>query len=398
MTLLTFNNKYVVTSATAVTTATSSLVNDTQASQTFTLSKSQTVFAVYSAFCNHNATNAGMEYAIGVDGTDYGLCWDTGYSTNYVCRSNTFWIGTLTAGSHTVQGRFCSHPNNVTGSISERTMVVVVFDGDEFSYKDVASAVTTTSSAFIDDTGVGDITFTPSDNCYAIYLYNISNAAATEHLNGKKAAINNSLGTDVSQAEKSPRNTNLADSIFTVAYENLSAAAVTVNGRFASVTNNQTTTIDNRQFGTLLIASSSAILLAETTLSDTATSSASNTLVDDPYLTVTQSLTMPKELLVLGMATTRSGTTSNNFGSCYGLKINDVDRVKTRTGVYGSTNAGSVGLCWAETVFTDTVTVQGRISNNTGSNTAAIDSRKVYALFFPQVPGVIFSGLGTLKW
>src|SRR4030042_5860836 len=104
-TLLTFDSKYVVTSSNALTTTSATLVDDTEASQTFNLTASKTVLVIYQANSVHNAAmpNTGMQNAIRVDGTDRAISWDSPYTTNYATRNTVFWVGTLGSGSHTIK-------------------------------------------------------------------------------------------------------------------------------------------------------------------------------------------------------------------------------------------------------------------------------------------------------
>jgi predicted anti-sigma-YlaC factor YlaD len=79
-TLLTFNSKYVVTdSTTAVTSTSTTLADDTPASQTFTLAASQTVLVIYNAFNNNGSTEytRGKQIAINVDTVDYANTWNS---------------------------------------------------------------------------------------------------------------------------------------------------------------------------------------------------------------------------------------------------------------------------------------------------------------------------------
>ena len=81
MALLSYKEKYVVQSTIAVDTTSATLVDDTQASQTFDLAATQTVLVIYQANNVYGATMAvtGMQNAISIDGTDKANSWDSPY-------------------------------------------------------------------------------------------------------------------------------------------------------------------------------------------------------------------------------------------------------------------------------------------------------------------------------
>ena len=97
---------------------------------------------------------------------------------------------------------------------------------------------------------------------------------------------------------------------------------------------------------------------------------------------------MRRELLVVAMGTKRIGTVSSNEGECYGIMVNGNDRTHSRgsnswsSGTAGD-GPGSEGTAYAEALAAGNHTIKGRFSNNTGSTTARIDSRRVVALWFP---------------
>ena len=189
-TLLTYNSKYVVASTTAVTTTSSSLVDDTQANQTFSLTASQTVLVIYQANNVYGAAMpaAGMQNAISVDGTDYARSWDSSYDNNYCTRNTVFWIGTLASGSHTIKGRFASNSSGATATVSNRVLLIYILNGDAFLYLDTSTTSTTNLDSLQNDPSAS-FTFTPPSSCKALILYNIANYGATESIHGKKAAI-----------------------------------------------------------------------------------------------------------------------------------------------------------------------------------------------------------------
>jgi len=383
VTLLTFNNKYVITSQTAVTTTSNTLVDDTQASQTFTLSASQVVLVIYQANNVYGAAmpNYGMQNAISVDSVDKANSWDSPYSSTNATRNCVFWVGTLASGSHTIKGRFASNTSGSTATISNRVLVIIILDGDEFQYVDDATTATAPNSTFIDDPNA-QVTFTPSGICKALLLYNAANSGATESAYGKKVAINVG-GTDYGQAEKTGYGVNRADSVFTVHVLSLSVVSTTVKGRFANAGTAATVTINRRQLAVLLLADST---LMDVITSTTQVSTGSTSLVDDTQATISRTTTDTRELLAVAMGTKRYGVASNNYGECYGIKINVNDRANSR-GSGGATKAESAGTAYAEQLAAGSQTVQGRFAVNLIDYTATISARQVVVLWFNVAAG-----------
>jgi hypothetical protein len=382
MTLLTFNSKYVIASAVAVTTTSATLVDDTEASQTFTLSASQVVLVIYQANNVYGAAMpaSGMQNAISVDGVDKANSWDSPDGVNYPVRNCVFWVGTLASGPHTIKGRFASNTSGSTATISNRVLLIYIFNGDEFQYVDNATTATAPNATFIDDPNA-QVTFIPSASCKALLLYNAANSGASESGHGKKVAINVG-GTDYGQTEKSNNGNSVPftiyDSVFTCHALSLSAVSTTVKGRFANADAAYTVTIHRRQLAVLLLDDST---LLDISTSTTQVSTTSSTLVDDAQATLSRTTTDTRELLVLAMGTKRGGTSSNNYGECYGIKVNANDRANSRGSPYISTYANSAATAYAEQLAAGSHTVQGRFSNNTGTNTAKIAARQVVALW-----------------
>jgi hypothetical protein len=400
-TLLTFKDKYVVASTTAVTTTSDTLVDDTEASQTFNLAASQVVLAIYQANNVYGAAmpHLGMQNAVNVDGVDKANSWDSGGNPDNCTRNCVFWLGTLAAGSHTIKGRFASRTSGSTATISNRVLLIYIFDGDTYQYVDDATVATAPDTTMIDDP-YAQVTFTPSATCKALVMYNCANSGgvADESVYGKKAAIN-VAGTDYGQAEKSSgsASANYVDSVFTVHALSLSAVSTTVKGRFANAGTAETVTINRRQLAVLLLADST---LMDVVTSTTQVSTTLSSLIDDAQATISRTTTDTRELLVVAMGTKRSGTSAGHYGECYGIKINANDRTNLRGSPAGLAYADSAATTHAEQLAAGSHTVQGRFSNNSGTETATIDARQVVALWFsggaaPTYVNVSDSGLGA---
>ena len=377
---LTFNSKYIVTSSTPISTASDLLVDDTEASQIFSISSPKTAFIIYNAH-NENGQNEpreGKQIAINIDGSDSGITWNSPITSNGPNGLTTFWIGKLEAGSHTIKGRFASNAAGSTATVGERVLSIYILNGDGFLYRDSNTESATGSGSFIDDPDA-NMTFSFSEDAKALILYNVGNSHNTiEAGEGKKIAIN-LYGTDYSQAEKSPFAVNYADNVLTFHYANLNAATYTARGRFArSGGVSGSVTISRRQFGILLFDKST---LADYITSNVQVGTTSNYPVNDESATINRTITDIRELLVVAMGTKRHGTSSSSYGEAYGIRINSNDRAKSKASPYKMSYSNSMSSAYGGTLTSGSHVVQGRFGNNFGTDTAVIDSRRIVALW-----------------
>lgn len=384
-----------MTSTTASTTTSTSLVDDPQASQTFSLDDSRTVLVIYSAYNDNAVTCAawGPSHAISVDNVDKAQSWDSA-PANYPHRNCIFWVGTLAAGSHTIKGRFCLGSGSGTVTISCRVLLIYILYGDEFQYIDDATTASRNNSTFLDDPNA-QVTFTPSAQCKLLALYNASASGTNNGYYGKKVAIS-IAGVDYGQAEKSPSAAQYPDSVFTCHALQRTAVSTTVKGRFASCYGSGTTVINRRQLAVLCFDDAT---LMDVITSTTQVTTTSNVLVDDTQALISRTTTEDRELLVVAAGTKRYNTSSNVNGERYGIKVDTNDRIQSRGSGYDITRPESEATAYAELLAAASHTVQGRYSNNTGAGSAAIDARQVVALWLLPVSitsiSVTDSGSGT---
>lgn len=230
MALLEFKEKYQVSSSNTVTTQSTSLVDDTEATLSFTLDQPCAVLIIYAEHEVHSGAPSryGNFAAIRVDGADYSRVCGGGRGSGHSMRNTTFWAGTLDAGSHTIKGRFASMRSDLTAVIDQRTLLAYVFYGDEFTFISQAAIQTTNTIHFIDDP-YAQATLTPSSSCKALVLYAVSNSGGTEAQNGKKAAIS-IASSDYAKAEQS-RGMLYQDNVFTAWAQSLSSVVTTIKAR-----------------------------------------------------------------------------------------------------------------------------------------------------------------------
>ena len=380
-TLLGYDSKYIVTSASQFQTSSTSLVDDSYASQGFSLDSARTVLVIYAPHSNYGDTEptAGFTAAISIDGADHSLAKDSGNSTGKVVRNCVFWVGTLGAGSHTITGRLAANAAS-TATISNRILLILILTGDAFSFVENSTSQACSQTGLIDDS-YAQVTFTPPGSCKALVLYCASNDPGdTENAYGKKAAVN-IAGADYGQVDKSPYGTNAADSLFTCHGIALTAVSTTVKGRFGNAANSTTTvTVHRRHLGVLLFQDGT---LMDVVTSTTQVSTTSNSLVDDGQATINRTTTDGRCLLVVAAGTKRYNTSSSYGAERYGIGVDSVDQIWSRGCGYNNAYANSMATAWAQSLTAASHTVQGRFSNNYSTNSAKIDARQVVALWIP---------------
>jgi hypothetical protein len=386
VTLLTFNSKIVVQSSTAVTTTSSTLSDDTQASPTthseltFTLSATQTVLAIYVANSNHGSTNnyKGFQNAINVDGTDVALMNDSPTNSNYAIRNSCIWVGSLNAGSHTIKGRLSSINNGFTITINNRTLLIYIFNGDSFYYVDNTTSQASSSTTYIDDSYAAT-TFTPSENCVALSLYAATNVhGATEAASGKKICLN-VAGNDytIYESGKSPDGSAYADSATTIYATALSNVSTTIKGRYASASSG-TVTVSRSVFAVLLFDPSTVL---DPTGSTAQASTSSTSLVTDPNISITRSTS--GELLLLASSYKKQGSAASQYGLAYGLNLDSANIVVSRSCPEGQSYCESVFVAYGTTIAAGSHTINGCYAVNYSTTIIKIDERILIALWFP---------------
>jgi hypothetical protein len=117
-----------------VSTTSSTLVDDSEASLSFTLAKDSLVIIIYNASSKHGSTEYyyGKYGEINVDGVDKSESRgdQSTYVSNYANSFTCIWAGSLAAGSHTVKGRFASNYAGQTVGIDQRELVVLAIPTD----------------------------------------------------------------------------------------------------------------------------------------------------------------------------------------------------------------------------------------------------------------------------
>jgi len=237
-----------VRSTTAVTTASPSLVDDTQASFTFT-SPSCKALILYSV-CNYHGTTEspfGKRIAISTDSSDGLALGSSPYGSSYADSEFVAEIRSLTSGSHTIEGRFFSIDGS-TVTISERQFAVLLFPSDlETDFVTSTTQVSVTGSTLSDDTQAS-VTRTIDAERYVLAIYCVGKRNVTSStMYGKKVGVKIDA-TDYGLNAQTPYGDTYAN---TIAIQSdivrLGNGTHTVIGRFANNLDGQTAKVDDRQ-------------------------------------------------------------------------------------------------------------------------------------------------------
>lgn len=400
MTLLTYHSKYVVQSSTAISTTSTTLQDDSYASQTFYLDSTKTVLAIYVANNTVEAADANsLTNAISIDGTDHSTANQASAVSDGAAglsRNTCFWIGSLNAGTHTIKGRFAATMPAGTISVRNRTLLIYIFNGNEFTFVENNTQQSTTSVTYVDDS-YATATFTPTGACKALILYAANTAFnSSESFYGKKICIRvGSTDYTACEAHQSPLNYDCGNSLCTAYALPLTATSTTVKGRFACVVSgSETVTIDKHVLGVLLLDDSTTVDLSSST---TQVSNSSTTLANDTQATITRSAS--GELLVLAQATQKLDTSGSIDGNIYGISIDSTDVAHTRfaPSLYPSFPFSGF-VTYAQTVTSGSHTIYGRFAANVSGQTAKIDTRILIALWFStSTPPTILECASTIS-
>lgn len=120
-----------VQSATSVSTSSGAPVDDAQAVLNHALAEDSDSLILYVGGNPHGAAEnfrgKGIQLQIDdVDKTD-SASWQSPYSTNYADSATSLWCEQLTAGSHTIKGRFFANSAGSTVTISHRQLLILSF-------------------------------------------------------------------------------------------------------------------------------------------------------------------------------------------------------------------------------------------------------------------------------
>ncbi|MGB9778730.1 MAG: hypothetical protein ACPLW8_04925 [Candidatus Bathyarchaeales archaeon] len=164
-----------VQSTTSVSTTSGTPVDDAQAVLSATLAGDSDVLMMYVGGNPHGASEDydGKGVQLQIDGADKSnsASWQSPYGSNYANSATSLWCEQLTAGSHTIKGRFFANYAGYTVTISHRQLVALVFS-KPVNYNYVLKTVNQVADAWkirlraYDQSNIGRLS-----NC-TIYFYN----------------------------------------------------------------------------------------------------------------------------------------------------------------------------------------------------------------------------------
>jgi hypothetical protein len=192
----------------------------------------------------------GKGVTINIDGVDVAARqWQSPYDRNHANSVTLACLQLLTAGPHTVRGRFFSNGAGST-TINERQLVVFNFPVSLIHYGFVQSALSATTASQTpvnDPQAILNFNLTRDSDIFAMYIG--GNApGATEAFRGKglQLSIDGSEGAN-STSWQSPYGADFANSVTSMWCGPITAGSHTVRGLFFSNMAGSTVTISNRQ-------------------------------------------------------------------------------------------------------------------------------------------------------
>jgi len=237
-----------VDNTTTATTSSGSLVDDPNASVTFTPSGNCKALILYNCSKSHGSTEyaGGKKAAINVNGTDYAQAEKSQYSSNYANSVFTCYALSLSATSTTVKGRYASNSDGSTVTIERRQLGVLLFaDSTLLDVVTSETQVSTTSNTLVDDSEA-TITRTTNDTREVLII-----AVGTKRHNTESSATGECYGINVDGTDKtwsrgSPYYAAYADSAATAYAIKLTSGSHTIKGRFSNNSGSDTAKIDAR--------------------------------------------------------------------------------------------------------------------------------------------------------
>ena len=399
MTLLTLRDKHIVKSEVTVSTTSSSWVDDTEAIIDLNLDSEAVVLVVYVAFATREAEiiSAGGDVGIEIDGS---VVVSSGFSnatsgTYLTYGGDIFWIGTLSAGSHTIKGKIRGGLDAYGIHIDRRMLLVLVFDGDEYVFINDDTEFQTTSTTPVDDP-YAVATFTPSSDCNILVLYHagvrvqeIDTASDDRYI-----GIYRNVWEGASQIGGDIAGKGFWH-CYTTDYPNSATMSFVtsgvsggleseVRGRVwaAGVRTDYPAIVGHRQLAVLLLDPNSTKV--RISYDDTVISTTSAVPVDDSYVSITETVDEQAVVVAFVAAVKSYGTSSNDIGEKYGIDIVSDQLVGNATmeEYYCDYYGNCVCVANAVVVSAGDVTVKGVYAAITDGETAKFTERRLDVVFF----------------
>jgi hypothetical protein len=365
-----------------VETTSGTPVDDPEAVLNISLQQDSYIFIVYNAGNKRGSIedSYGKGCAINIDGMDVAFSWQSPYGSDRANSVTVIYATNLTAGSHIIKGRFFANDPGWTVGIDIRQIVAFWFPDVVAEYVRSTVQATTKSTSPVDD-AEAVVSFTLAEDSVAFIVYNAGNQRGSNEDAAKGVTLNID-GADISTRQwQSPYAADHANSVTIVYATTLTNGSHTVKGRFFSMANGKTVTIDERQ----LIVFCFPISLVTYWFKESATSAStsSGTPVDDAEASLNGTLSKDSDFLVLYTAGNPSATEYLE-GKGTLLNVDGVDKSSSTSwqSPYGSNYPNSVTSIWYEQVAAGSHTVGGRFFSNLAGNTVTISHRQIVVLAF----------------
>jgi len=364
-----------------VSTASGTPVDDAEAILNISLEKASQVFIIYNAGNKPGSTedSDGKGCAINIDGEDVAFSWQSPYIDNKANSVTVAYATNLTAGSHTIKGRFFANYPGYTVTIDTRQIVAYWFPNVVASYVRSTVQVNTKSTTPVDDPQAA-VTFTLSENSVAFIIYNAGNKRGSTEASAKGVTLNID-GTDISTRQwQSPYAADKANSVTIVYAVSLAPGSHTVKGKFFSMASGKTVTIDERQL--IVFCFPASLVKYWFKESATAVSTSSGSPVDDTEAVLSGTLSQDSILAIYTGG--NSGATEHFEGKGALLNVDGSDRSSSVSwqSPYSSNYPNSVTSLWSVQLTAGSHTVKGRFFSNLAGNTVTIANRQLVVLSF----------------
>jgi len=374
-------------SDTRVSTTSGTPVDDSEAVLNITLNTDSHIFIIYNAGNKKGSAEdqSGKGCAINVDGQDKAFSWQSHYAADSADSVTVVWATYLSAGSHTIQGRFFANRAGYTVGVDMRQLVAYWFPTVVAEYVRSNVSVTTISSAPVDDTEA-ILNITLNEDSVAFMIYNVGNKRGSLEPQKGKGITLNIDGYDIATKEwQSGYGFQDANSVTIVYATFLTTGFHTVKGRFFS-NSGQTTTIDERQL--IIFCFPTNMVTYGFKESMTSVSTASGTPVNDSEAILSTTLTTSSDSLIIYVGGNPDAATECREGKGILINLNGADKSNSSSwqSQQALNYADSVTSLWSEQLAAGSHTIQGRFcSNNPSSSqpTVTISHRQLLILAFP---------------
>jgi len=396
MALLTLDTYYCINSQDNIGNSESNdWIQDAGAIQEIILTATKTVLIIYSPNCTQDdrMDAAGFKSAISIDtvssGDPLAISPISPDESNESCRTLSFWIGSLGSGTHNISGQFHNQRDDREVTITNRTLLVVIFNGDEFGYTD-SSTLATALDSFV-NVPSASYNIVPSGNCKVLYLCNIGNlydGVDEEYSYGKilQCLADTVEQLQVAQAGAGANLADSSDSQFIAFAQALTTSGATFNAKFKGYSGTIYVRTHSSQSGYLCFANSVLldVLLANYLNSFSSASFANDKKDASNDAKVTRSA--GGDFLCLAIGTKKQDDAGTDEGGAYGLAINDTDKSHSRSSAYATSSGRSNQAVWMEYLEPAVNTITGRVAVNVDEQTESVYTRIIISLCFNPEP------------